>query len=150
MSASDIDRPAEGTESTDASGVSSQPATKRGYPFWFVLIFALASVMAAVAFTDGYTSWHDKLKAERTEQHMVQRELRAYAVMNDLPVKNIVVTRPKNDLIVTWTQGNQTCTTKAVPPKSGDQLWGTQPIKEGSGQCLTKSGSNGINTKSGG
>lgn len=84
-------------------------------------------------------------KADRLEVETVQRELRAYAKDHKLPVTDIVVVREDGQLRVSWRQGNQTCTVDAIAPE-GDNFWGTAKVREGSGDCLTKSGSNGLNT----
>ncbi|MCA9309342.1 hypothetical protein KC973_03125 [Candidatus Saccharibacteria bacterium] len=110
--------------------------------FFGLIIGALVASMLVIYF--------NHRREGQIEVQTVQRELRAYAEMNDIPITEIDVYRDgSNQLMVSWRQDNQTCTVKAVAPKTGDKLWGTEKPKEGSGDCLTKTGSEGVNSPGG-
>lgn len=117
---------------------------------WGVFLFLV--VVFVLGWWAGY-SWgisgeniqNDK-EAHEVERQTAERELRYYAEANDLPVANIRVTREGDKLVASWQQGNQTCDVEAIPPSGSNKLWSTKPVKEGSGDCLTKTGSAGINS----
>ena len=84
-----------------------------------------------------------------TERATAERELRAYAELNDLPIREITVEWSDYRLFASWQEGNQRCSgIEVIPPSNGSTLYGTQQSAVGDGNCRSETGTAGINTPS--
>jgi hypothetical protein len=157
MAALTTDRPTETGSESAGSRTDYEP---RRTPLIGVVggIVVVLAIVVGILVGSAYTAESkndtiankDEAIAEGARQD-VQRELRAYAGFQDLPVKDIKVSYGEDgSLIVTWKQANQTCTSYAVPPPNDSSLWTAKQVPEGSGGCQTASGSGGIGNRSSG
>ena len=84
-----------------------------------------------------------------TERSTAQRELRAYAELNKLPIREITVEWSDYKLYASWQEGNQRCSgIEVIPPSNGSSLYGTRQSVVGDGNCRTETGTAGINSPS--
>jgi len=88
-------------------------------------------------------------KRLETERATAERELRAYAELNDLPIREITVEWRDYKLYASWQEGSQRCSgIEVIPPSNGSSLYGTQQSAVGDGNCRSETGTAGINSAS--
>jgi len=112
--------------------------------FITLLTVLLLSAMSLLVVMSEYNS--QRLETERVT---AERELRAYAELNDLPIREITVEWSNYKLFASWQEGSQRCYgIVVIPPSNGNSLYGTQQSEVGDGNCRSETGTKGINSPS--
>jgi hypothetical protein len=113
---------------------------------FFVSLLAVVALSALSLFL--VLTHHNSQRLE-TERATAERELRAYAELNDLPIREITVEWSDYKLYASWQEGNQQCSgIEVIPPSNGSSLYGTQQSAVGDGNCRSETGTAGINSPS--
>jgi len=106
------------------------------------LFIILIAMFVAAAIPVAYY----RSKADNNMLQTVQRELQAGARIKNLDVRGIRVYRSADKLVASWYDGSQQCTdVPVIAPNSSSELYGTAPVAEDSGKCVTSTSSRGIN-----
>ena len=109
----------------------------------------LLAVVALSALSLFLVLTHFNSQRLETERATAERELRAYAELNDLPIREITVEWSDYELYASWQEGNQRCSgIEVIPPSNGSSLYGTQQSAVGDGNCRSETGTAGINSPS--
>jgi hypothetical protein len=108
-----------------------------------LVCFALFALSSLLVMSDSNS------QSLETERATAERELRAYAELNDLPIREITVEWNDYKLYASWQEGNQRCSgIEVIPPPNGSSLYGTQRSAVGDGNCRSETGTAGINSPS--
>jgi hypothetical protein len=140
------------TQSIDSEVIESEeefddkpPRTVKLKTFFFTLL----TVLALSAMSLFLVLTHHNGQRLETERATAERELRAYAELNDLPIREIAVEWSDYKLYASWQEGNQRCSgIEVIPPSNGSSLFGTQQSAVGDGNCRSETGTAGINSPS--
>jgi hypothetical protein len=110
---------------------------------------SLLVVVALSAMTLLMVLTHYNSQRLETERATAERELRAYAELNDLPIREITVEWSDYKLYASWQEENQRCSgIEVIPSPNGSSLYGTQRSAVGDGNCRSETGTAGINSPS--
>ncbi len=109
----------------------------------------LLVVVALSAMTLLMVLTHFNSQRLETERATAERELRAYAELNKLPIREITVEWNDYKLYASWQEGNQRCSgIEVILPSNGSSLYGTKPSAVGEGNCRSETSTAGINSPS--
>ncbi len=108
-------------------------------------VVGFAALSGGFAWGESHANDHWKPKYEEFERRTAERELQEYAKLQGLGITEIRVNRNQQGVLeATWVQGNQACTSRVFNPTDEYGLWTAASVEEGTGACLTASGSAGI------
>lgn len=130
------DVPNEASTSTDNK--QKKPVVNKLSKLFIILIAMFVAAAIPVAYY--------RTKADNDMLLTVQRELQAGARIKNHDIRGVRVYRSADKLVASWYDGTQQCTdVPIIAPNTSSELYGTAPVTEDSGKCVTSSSSRGIN-----